>query len=59
MYRASKPAPRAIRADRPSYTPGAVTKPFGSARILRKLDAPEPKDMMTSLKIELTNDEKY
>lgn len=52
MYRASNPAARARRAERPSYTPGAITKPLGSARVWRRLVAAEARGMMTFIDID-------
>lgn len=46
MYSASKPAASARRAERPSYTPGAITKPFGSARTSRSLVAAVARGMV-------------
>ena len=39
MYRALKPTLRAIRADNPSYTPGAVMNDLGSSRDRRRVVA--------------------
>lgn len=39
MYSESKPTSNAIRADKPSYTPGATMNPWGSCTMLRSLVA--------------------
>jgi hypothetical protein len=41
MYRQSNPTSNAIRAESPSYTPGAKTKPFGSEIMPRNFVAAE------------------